>query len=269
MAPPLDSGTQHHERTARTNGGSRSHQLQRETVNAFGCTGCAVEVIHNFIDPVEYDRGKYPDALAGMDAEKGKVLMHISNFRAVKRTVDVIRIFARVSQAIPATLVMVGDGPDRGLAQDEARALGVADRVKFLGRLEHVAPLLAGADLFLLPSENESFGLSALEALACGVPVVASNAGGIPEVIRDGVTGALRPVGDIDAMAAAAVGILSDDERWLRMSVAAAADARQRFSEDRIIGQYEATYEEAIAVAASRRRSRARADRPAPAGLSD
>lgn len=246
-----------------------SHQLQRETVNAFGCTGCAVEVIHNFIDPVEYDRGKYPDALAGLDAEQGKVLMHISNFRAVKRTVDVIRIFAKVSQAIPATLVMVGDGPDRGLAQDEARALGVADRVKFLGRLEHVAPLLAGADLFLLPSENESFGLSALEALACGVPVVASNAGGIPEVIRDGVTGALRPVGDIDAMAAAAVGILSDDERWLRMSVAAAADARQRFSEDRIIGQYEATYEEAIAVAASRRRSRARADRPAPAGLSD
>ena len=246
-----------------------SHQLQRETVNAFGCTGCAVEVIHNFIDPVEYDRGKYPDTLAGMNAEKGKVLMHISNFRAVKRTVDVIRIFAKVSQAIPATLVMVGDGPDRGLAQDEARTLGVADRVKFLGRLEHVAPLLAGADLFLLPSENESFGLSALEALACGVPVVASNAGGIPEVIRDGVTGALRPVGDIDAMAAAAVGILSDDEQWLCMSVAAAADARQRFSEDRIIGQYEATYEEAIAVAASRRRSRARADRPAPAGLSD
>ena len=214
-----------------------SVQLQRETVNAFGCTGCAVDVIHNFIDPTVYDRARYPGALTGMVAAPGKVLMHISNFRAVKRTVDVIRIFAQVSEALESTLVMVGDGPDRGVAQDEARALGVADRVQFLGRIENVAPLLSSADLFLLPSENESFGLSALEALACGVPVVASDAGGIPEVVREGVTGALRPVGDVAAMAAAAVGILSDAARWQRMSVAAAADARQRFSEDRVIGQ--------------------------------
>ena len=236
-----------------------SEHLQRETVTAFGCTGCSVEVIHNFIDPAVYDRDRYPGALNGMVASPGKVLMHISNFRAVKRTVDVVRIFAKVSAALESTLVMVGDGPDRGLAQDEARALGVADRVQFLGRIENVAPLLSSADLFLLPSENESFGLSALEALACGVPVVASNAGGIPEVIREGVTGALRAVGDTDAMAAAAIGILSDEAAWQRMSVAAAADARQRFSEDRIIGQYEATYEDALAVAGSRRRARARA----------
>ena len=233
-----------------------SGHLQRETVNAFGCAGCSVEVIHNFIDPAVYDRARYPGALSGMVAAPGKVLMHISNFRAVKRTVDVIRIFAKVSAALPATLVMVGDGPDRGLAQDEARALGVADRVQFLGRIENVAPLLSSADLFLLPSDNESFGLSALEALACGVPVVASNAGGIPEVIKEGETGALRAVGDVDAMAAAAVGILGDDRRWATMSVAAAADARHRFSEDRVIGQYEATYEDALAVAASRRRQR-------------
>ncbi len=233
-----------------------SEHLQRETVNAFGCTGCSVEVIHNFIDPAVYDRARYPDALAGMLAAPGKVLMHISNFRAVKRTVDVIRIFAKVAAALECTLVMVGDGPDRGLAQDEARALGVADRVQFLGRIENVAPLLANADLFLLPSDNESFGLSALEALACGVPVVASNAGGIPEVVAEGITGALRPVGDVDAMAEAAIGILADEERWARMSSAAAADARLRFSESRIIGQYEATYEDALAVAASRRRAR-------------
>ena len=233
-----------------------SQHLQRETITAFGCTGCSVDVIHNFIDPVVYDRNCYPDALAGMVAAPGKVLMHISNFRAVKRTVDVIRIFARVSAALPATLVMVGDGPDRGLAQDEARALGVADRVQFLGRIESVAALLASADLFLLPSDNESFGLSALEALSCGVPVVASLAGGIPEVVVEGVTGALRPVGDIDAMAAAAISILSDDVRWQQMSTAAAADARLRFSEARVIGQYEDTYEDAIAVAATRRRAR-------------
>lgn len=236
-----------------------SEHLQRETVTAFGCTECSVEVIHNFIDPAVYDRDRYPGALSGMVASPGKVLMHISNFRAVKRTVDVIRIFAKVSAALESTLVMVGDGPDRGLAQDEARALGVADRVQFLGRIENVAPLLSSAHLFLLPSENESFGLSALEALACGVPVVASNAGGIPEVIREGVTGALRAVGDTDAMAAAAIGILSDEAAWQRMSVAAAADARQRFSEDRIIGQYEATYEDALAVAESRRFARTRA----------
>ncbi len=234
-----------------------SEHLQRETVTAFGCTGCTVDVIHNFIDPAVYDRTRYPGALSGMVASPGKVLMHISNFRAVKRTADVIRVFAGVSAAIPATLVMVGDGPDRGLAQEEANRLGIADRVQFLGRIENVAPLLASADLFLLPSENESFGLSALEALACGVPVVASCAGGIPEVVRDGVTGALCPVGDVDGMASAATYILSDDTRWSRMSVAAATDARQRFGEDRVIGQYEATYEDALAVAASRRRARA------------
>jgi len=236
-----------------------SEHLQRETVNAFGCAGCAVDVIYNFIDPDVYDRNRYPGALSGMVASPGKVLMHISNFRAVKRTADVIRIFAKVSAALSATLVMVGDGPDRGIAQEEARVLGVADRVQFLGRIENVAPLLSSADLFLLPSASESFGLSALEALACGVPVVASDTGGIPEVVQDGITGALRPVGDVDAMAIAAIEILADDARWATMSAAASADARTRFSESRIIGQYESTYEDAITVAASRRKARARA----------
>jgi len=152
------------------------------------------------------------------------------------------------------------------MAQEEARQLGVAERVQFLGRIENVAPLLACADLFLLPSDNESFGLSALEALACGVPVVASSAGGIPEVIRDGITGALRPVGDVDGMASAAIAILSDDARWAGMSRCAAADARDRFSEDRIIEQYEATYEDALAVAASRRRERTIATPPLGSG---
>lgn len=233
-----------------------SEHLQRETVTAFGCTGCAVEVVHNFIDPKVYDRSRYPGALGGLSASPGKVLMHVSNFRPVKRTLDVVRVFAKVADVVPSTLVMVGDGPDRGMAQEEARLLGVADRVQFLGRIDNVAPLLAGADLFLLPSENESFGLSALEALACGVPVVASNAGGIPEVIREGVTGALRAVGDVQGMADAAIGILGDADRWARMSAAAAADSRARFSEAHIIGQYEAMYEDALRVAASRRRAR-------------
>ncbi len=229
-----------------------SEHLRAETLSAFGCSGCGVEVIHNFIDPAVYDRARFPQGLTGVVPTEGKVVMHVSNFRAVKRTVDVVRVFARIAAAMPATLVMVGDGPDRVLAQEEARQLGVADRVQFLGRIDTVAPLLAGADLFLLPSENESFGLSALEALASGVPVVASNAGGIPEVVQDGVTGALRPVGDIAGMAEASIAILGDADRWRSMSAAAAADARARFAEDTIIGRYEAVYASAIATVRAR-----------------
>ena len=134
-------------------------------------------------------------------------------------------------------------GPDRVDAEQEARALGVDDRVSFLGKIDAVAPLLAGADLFLLPSDKESFGLSALEALASGVPVIGTRAGGLPEVVRDGETGFLCGVGDVDGMAQAAISVLSDRPRWERMSRLAAADARERFSLDEIVGQYEAFYE--------------------------
>jgi L-malate glycosyltransferase len=223
-----------------------SEFLRRETVAAFGCTGCNVEVIHNFVDTVAYDRSAHTSAVHTLFGGGRKVLVHVSNFRKVKRVRDVVRVYAKVRERIPSVLVMVGDGPERVDAEQEARALGVIGEVRFLGKIEAVAPLLAGADLFLLPSQSESFGLSALEALACGVPVVASHAGGLPELVRDGETGALCPVGDVDAMAAAAVEILTDDERWRRMSDAAAADARERFSLDAIVSQYEALYERAI-----------------------
>ena len=144
--------------------------------------------------------------------------MHISNFRPVKRVKDVVRIFARVAERVPSVLVMVGDGPDRVDAEAEARELGVQDSVFFLGKIDAVAPLLAGADLFLLPSSSESFGLSALEALASGVPVIGTDAGGLPEVVRDGETGVLCAVGDVDGMAEAAIAILSDRDRWQAMS---------------------------------------------------
>jgi N-acetyl-alpha-D-glucosaminyl L-malate synthase BshA len=148
---------------------------------------------------------------------------------------------------MPASLVMVGDGPDRVSAEDEARRLGVDRDVHFLGKIEAVAPLLAGADLFLLPSQSESFGLSALEALACGTPVVATRTGGLPEVVRDGETGVLCEVGDVEGMAAAAVRVLADREAWRRMSAAAAADARDRYSQDEIVARYEALYADAVA----------------------
>ena len=223
-----------------------SQYLRQETFNAFGCTACDVEVIYNFIDPDIYDRAKYPPLLREQLNGGRRVLMHVSNFRPVKRVRDIVQIFARVKEAIPAVLVMVGDGPDRVEAEAEARTLGVDHDVHFLGKIDVVAPLLAGADLFLLPSQSESFGLSALEALASGTPVVGSRAGGIPEVVNDGVTGALREIGDVEGMAKASVEILSDRERWQTMSRDAAADARARFSLDDIVRQYEALYEDAV-----------------------
>ena len=223
-----------------------SQYLRQQTFQAFGCAGCQVEVIYNFIDPDVYNRSKYPPLLSEQLNGGRRVLMHVSNFRPVKRVRDIVRIYARVQEAVPSVLVMVGDGPDRVEAEAEAQMLGVERTVHFLGKIDVVAPLLAGADLFLLPSQSESFGLSALEALASGTPVVGSKAGGLVEVVKEGVTGALREVGDVDAMASASVEILSDRDRWQTMSRDAAADARAKFSRDDIVRQYEALYEDAV-----------------------
>jgi N-acetyl-alpha-D-glucosaminyl L-malate synthase BshA len=241
-----------------------SQYLQQETLTTFGCTACRIEVIPNFVDEQVYDRTKYDSVFAEQAPAGTRVLMHLSNFRPVKRVKDVVGIFARVQREVPSVLVMVGDGPDRVDAEAEARELGVQDKVFFLGKIDAVAPLLAGADLFLLPSDNESFGLSALEALACGVPVIGAKAGGIPEVVRDGETGVLCPVGDVEGMSAAAIGILKDRDRWQAMSELAAADARERFSLDAIVSQYEAFYEYTLA----RRSTTERRTDPVPAPTS-
>jgi N-acetyl-alpha-D-glucosaminyl L-malate synthase BshA len=219
-----------------------SQYLKEETCRAFGCDGPDIDVIHNFIDPEVYNREKYPSLLKKQFGQSKPILMHLSNFRTVKRVRDVVRIFAEVNREIPSVLVMIGDGPDRPAAEEEARMLGVADSVSFLGKLDRIAPLLAAADLFLLPSQSESFGLSALEALASGVPVVGTNAGGLPEVVRNGETGVLCRVGDIPGMAAASLEILQDPKRWSEMSKLAAADARERFSRDAIVSKYESLY---------------------------
>ena len=223
-----------------------SEYLKKETYHAFGCSACAVDVIPNFVDPRVYDRAIYPPLLREQVNGGRKVLIHVSNFRPVKRVRDIVRIFAKVNGELPCALVMVGDGPERGAAEQEARDLGVHEQTFFLGKLDAVAPLLANADLFLLPSTSESFGLSALEALACGVPVVASNAGGLPELIREGENGFMRDVGDIDGMAKAALTVLRDADRWRAMSAAAAKDARARFSQDEIVSRYEKFYESVV-----------------------
>jgi N-acetyl-alpha-D-glucosaminyl L-malate synthase BshA len=236
-----------------------SRFLRDETIFTFGCAGCEVEVIHNFMDPKQFDRRTQPAVLRQQFPDR-KILLHISNFRAVKRVADVVRIYAKVRPEVPSVLVMVGDGPDRVEAVEEARTLGVEDDVHFLGRIDDVAPLLSSADLFLLPSNRESFGLSALEALSCGVPVVGCNVGGLPEVVRHGETGMLMPLGDIDGLSSAALEILSDPAKWQAMSELAASDARARFSEDAIVPQYEALYRKAVAD-----RPRPASARPVPA----
>ncbi len=181
--------------------------------------------------------------------ESEKLVMHVSNFRPVKRVRDVVRIFAGIQRETPSRLVFVGDGPERPDALEEAQSLGVADRVMFLGKQESVAELLACADLLLLPSQSESFGLVALEAMAAGVPVVASATGGLPEVVEDGVTGYLRPVGATEEMAEAAVSLLRDPDRCREFSRAAGVVARERFGAHVIVPMYERYYERVLAGA--------------------
>ena len=219
-----------------------SEWLRRETGEAFGVEADRIEVIPNFVDTEEFDRDAYPCHRSSLAPGGEKILMHISNFRPVKRVVDVVRIHAAVRERLPARLVMIGDGPERGDAEDAARELGTDDDVVFLGKLESVAELLACADLFLLPSEEESFGLVALEAMASGVPVVGSAGSGLDEVVEDGASGRLHPVGEVEAMAESAVELLADEDRWERYSGAGRRRAVERFSADRVVPRYEAYY---------------------------
>jgi L-malate glycosyltransferase len=216
--------------------------LQDETYRAFGCVECDVRVIPNFVNLEEYRPAPEPRR-AGLAPPDHKVITHVSNFREVKRVKDVVRVFARIQRAMPATLLMIGDGPERPEAEKEAGELGVTEDVRFLGRLDQVATLLQASDLFVLPSQTESFGLAALEAMACGAPVVASRAGGLPEVIDDGVNGILEPVGSVEAMGRRAVELLREPARHAAMRAAAVEKART-FSAERIVPQYEALYEE-------------------------
>jgi len=223
-----------------------SEYLRDETYRSFGCAGCYIEVIPNFVDPAQYRPGHEPECRSALGPSDHRVLLHISNFRPVKRVRDVVRIFARVRARMPATLVLVGDGPDRPEAEDEARLLGVSGDVRALGRIENVAQLIRCSDLVLLPSTNESFGLVALEALATGVPVVGSRAGGLVEVVTHGETGVLEPPGDVDAMAAGAIALLEDRAMWRRYSEQAIEHA-QVFTTARIVPRYETLYHDVVA----------------------
>ncbi len=206
-----------------------------------------IKTIHNFIDLEHFSPRKRDESIRSRYICGDEALVgHLSNFRWVKRTPDVIRVFHRIVQNHPACLMMIGDGPDMAAVKLAAEELGIASRIIFLGAEQDVAELLPQLDLFVLPSEQESFGLAALEAMACGVPVIASNTGGLPELVTEGESGHLFPVGDVTAMGQTAAKILGDTTRHRRLMVGARTRAAE-FGEAGPVGQYEALYREVLA----------------------
>jgi L-malate glycosyltransferase len=228
---------------------SISNYLKGMTITEFGVTR-PIEVVPNFVNCDVYT--PYADEVVRAEARKRlakpgeAILIHLSNFRPVKRVPDVVKVFARVAQAMPAKLVLVGDGPDRSAAEWLAHDLKIQDKILFMGKQERVNELLPLADLMVLPSQLESFGLAALEAMACKVPAIATLVGGVPELIDDGVSGLLYPVGDVEAMAEGAIALLKDRHRLEVMRDAARKTARTRFCATLVLPQYMKYYEQVL-----------------------
>lgn len=235
-----------------------SDWLRRETYASFDVTN-EIDVIPNFVDTDRFRRTPKDHFKQAIVPDGERLVVHVSNFRKVKRTGDVVRVFARLhaggvwpeghprhGQPGGVKLLMVGDGPERASAEALARELGVWHDVRFLGKQEPIEEILSIADLFLMPSGSETFGLAALEAMACGVPVVSSDIGGLPELNRDDATGFLRPLGDVDGMTEASRRILTAPALHARMAEAARERAVETFHIDRIVPRYEAHYERVI-----------------------
>jgi len=228
---------------------SISNYLKEKTLEDFGITR-PIEVIPNFVNCDVYtpimDEQVRAEARRRLALPEEAILMHLSNFRPVKRVVDVVKIFAEVVREIPARLVLVGDGPDRSAAEWLAHDLQIHDKIHFMGKQDRVNELLPLADLMLMPSELESFGLAALEAMACKVPAIATRVGGVPELIDDGVNGLLYPVGNVEDMATGAIGLLKDRDRLETMRDAARKEAQKRFCATLVVPKYVKFYESVL-----------------------
>lgn len=221
-----------------------SQYLRKATYQYFNVSK---DIIHvpNFVDINAFPEPPSPDYRASLANTNEPILTHISNFREVKRVEDVVTLFSRIREIMPAKLIMVGDGPEKTKAEKRCRDLGFCDDVRFVGKMDDVAKVLNISDLFLLPSETESFGLAALEAMAAGVPVISSNAGGLPEVNIDGVTGFTAEVGDTETMARKALHLLEDNQRLNRFKQQAYTQA-QKFDIHKIMPIYEKLYEDLL-----------------------
>lgn len=217
-----------------------SESLKQDTLNHFDIK-TDIKVIPNFIDFTRFSKSDKDHFKLAIAPGGEKIMIHTSNFRRVKRVDDVIRVFHKVNQVIPSKLLMIGDGPKRQEVEQLARDLGVASDVRFLGKQQAIEELLAVGDLFFMPSASESFGLAALEAMACQVPIISSNAGGIPEVNIDGETGYVLEVGDIDGMAEKSIELLQDEAKLKQFSENAYKNA-QKYSLDNILPMYEQYY---------------------------
>ena len=221
-----------------------SKSLRKDTLDNFEICN-PIEVIYNFIDFNRFKRENKNHFKQAIAPNGERILIHVSNFRPVKRVADVIYIFKIVNDQIPSKLLMIGDGPERGRCEDLSRRLGLSQDIRFLGKQDAIEELLAVSDVFLLPSASESFGLAALEAMACQVPVVSSDVGGIPEVNIDGQTGFLSGVGMVDKMGEDVLKILKDDKTLNRFRAAALTQAA-RFDIEEIIPKYEAYYQQVL-----------------------
>lgn len=231
-----------------------SENLRQETYQFFDMQK-DIKVISNFVDTQRFQHSDKTHFKKMLAPEGERILAHVSNFRKVKRVEDVIKVFAQVRKQIPCKLLMIGDGPERPNTEELCRHLDICQDVRFLGKQEQVDEILSITDLFILPSEYESFGLAALEAMACGVPVISTNTGGLPEINIPGKTGFLANVGDIDAMAKGALSILKDEQALASFKENALSHSRQ-FDRDNVVPVYENLYEETIAAYRAERAAR-------------
>lgn len=219
-----------------------SRFLKEKTITNYSCE-TDIQVIPNFVDTDLFkpqENGEFRNVLA---PNGEKILVHTSNFRPVKRVPDTIKIFEKVQQEIPSKLILIGDGPDRSECERLCRQLELCDKVKFLGKQDGLVEILSSADLFLIPSQSESFGLSALEAMACGLPVISSSVGGLPELVRHNETGFIAEIGDVDRMAKYALELLTNERKYKLFSENSRRRAVNKFDKSKVVPLYEEYYE--------------------------
>ena len=218
-----------------------SRFLKEKTITNYSCDK-EIKVIPNFVDTDLYKPQVNGDFKKHLAAENEKLLVHTSNFRVVKRVTDTIRIFEKIHDKIPSKLILVGDGPDRSECERLCRQIGLDDKVKFLGKQDALVEILTSSDIFLIPSQSESFGLAALEAMACGLPVISSSVGGLPELIRHNETGYIAEIGDIDRMAKYTLELLSNERKYKMFSDNARSRAVDVFDKSQVVPTYENYY---------------------------